>query len=282
MLPSGVRITASGDRGFLIYNTHMAEGLIDRRTFLQGLAGGLAGFAMTPLFGKPIDDSEHVAYHAARSIFPVVQGTIHVAEAVQQIDCPIYMFHRPALGTVYSIVVENLNVGRVPITVTDLAQGLLGEKNIPEKPFCLSFDDGYLIQYQQIFPFLKQWSIPATFNVMGTGWQGDGVHSYMTVDQIREISEQGSEIASHTVNHANLLRLRALNRGAYLAEIFDSKVQLEEILNKQVSTFAYPMGAYDNQVISDVAAARYKAALSTRDFRVQAFFALYYLGRSRR
>lgn len=256
----------------------MAEGLIDRRTFLQGLAG----LVIAPLFGKPTNYGEHAAYHAARNFFSVVQGIIHVAEVVQQIDCPIYMFHRPALGTVYSIVVENLNVGRIPITVADLAQGLLGEKDIPEKPFCLSFDDGYLIQYQQIFPFLKQWSIPATFNVMGTGWQGDGVHSYISVDQIREISEQGSEIASHTVNHANLLRLRALNRGAYLAEIFDSKRQLEELVQKEVTTFAYPMGAYDAQTIADVQAAGYKATLSTRDFRVQAISALYNLGRSRR
>lgn len=265
--------------------------LISRREVFKRLAAiGLAatGYGATTgtthASSRPPawESDEHAVYHTAQGIFSVIMGTVNVPEAVQQIDCSIYMFHMPSLNTVYSIVVENLRIGRIPITVADLTQGLLGEKDIPEKPFCLSFDDGYLMQYQQIFPFLRQWSIPATFNVMAPGWQGDGVHNYMNDDHIREISDQGSEIASHTVNHANLLRLRTLNRGAYLAEIFDSKTQLEELLQKEVTTFAYPMGAYDAQVISDVQSAGYKAALSTRDLRVQAVEWLYAVGRNRR
>ncbi len=272
----------------------MAE-LMSRREAFKKLAGlGLVvgGYASTAgtahASTEPMtrEYGEHSAYHAARNIFPVVHGTIYVAEQVQQIDCPIYMFHMPSLGTVSSIVIDNLRAGRLPITVSRLSQGLRGEidsAELPEKPFVLSFDDGYISQYLQIFPFLRDWSIPATFNVMATGWRGDGVHSYMNADQIREVDAQGSEIASHTVFHPpSLVTLRFKNKGGYLAEIFDSKKQLEELLQKEVPTFAYPTGAYDGQVISDVQAAGYKTAVSTRDFRVQALTALYSLGRSRR
>lgn len=271
--------------------------LISRREALKRLAGlslVAAGFGSaagetqaSAESSSPLSygNGEHGIYHAARKIFPVVMGEIHVAGQVQQqIDCPIYMFHEASGRVVEGVLYDNLRVGRLPVTVSRLTKIILGEEDSPIQPvFCMTFDDGYLIQYQQAFPVLKKYSAPAAFYVMGTGWQGDGVHYYMSPEQIREIWAAGFEIGSHTVNHPpSLIRLRAQNRGAYLAELFDSKTQLEELLTPgAVTTFAYPNGVFDGEMMQDIST-QYRAAVTTRNFRVQGIGLLYALGRNRK
>lgn len=206
---------------------------------------------------------------------------LRTAYAEQAVDCPIYLFHLSGTAAVERVLRANAREGRVPVTVADLTAMLLGEREVPDSPlFCMTFDDGYSIQYQQAAPMLDRYEATATFFVMGSGWQGDGVHTYMMPDQILDLAQRGYEIGSHTVNHANLVSLRARNPGAYWGEIFSSKTQLEELLNQEVSSFCYPNGAYDSGVIADVATA-YRSAASEVTGRAQSFTARYLLRRTR-
>ncbi len=188
---------------------------------------------------------------------------IDTAYAAQQIDCPIYMFHLTGAAPVEQVIRSNAAAGRKPITVGQLGKIILGEEEIPSDPvFCLTFDDGYLVQYQQALPVLERYEAPATFFVMGTGWQGDGVHNYMSHNQLIDLYQKGHEIGSHTINHdPNLIALRARNRGAYLGEIFTSQTQLQELLNDEITSFCYPNGVFDAGIIQDVSSA-YKVAAS--------------------
>lgn len=261
---------------------------VDRRTFLRHMMG----LAITPVVdykelaagiqGIAVDGLYNHLYHQIIRSVPVTAAKIDVAKVQQPIDCPIYMFHMPSGYTVESVLYNNLEVGRLPITVSHLGRVLIGEADVPREPvFCLTFDDGYLIQYQQALPVLERYRAPATFYVMGTGWEGDMVHTYMTSEQIWEIHSKGFEIGSHTVNHPpSLIALRARNHGAYLAELFDSKKQLEELLQEEITTFAYPSGVYDVEMMRDVNT-KYMAAVSTRDRRLQTLGLLYELGRRR-
>jgi peptidoglycan/xylan/chitin deacetylase (PgdA/CDA1 family) len=206
---------------------------------------------------------------------------ISTAHAAQSVNCPIYMFHLTSGAAVESVIRANAAEGRIPVTVADLADIIRGDAPLPDAPlFCMTFDDGYLIQYTQAAPVLDRYEANATFFVMGTDWEGDRVHTYMSHAQVQDLAQRGFEIGSHTVNHASLVPLRARNRGAYLAEIFDSKTQLENLLDQEVVSFCYPNGSFDALAVQDVTKA-YRSAVSTIDGGLQTPDLLYRLRRQR-
>jgi peptidoglycan/xylan/chitin deacetylase (PgdA/CDA1 family) len=190
---------------------------------------------------------------------------LHTAFAGQAVDCPIYLFHMPSAAQVDRVIRSNAAAGRLPVTVGEIARILQGDQEAPgDRLFALTFDDGYLSQYQLAVPVLERFGVPATFFVMGTGWQGDGVHQYMSPAQIQELAGRGHEIGSHTVNHPNLVSLRQRNLGAYLGEIVSSKTQLEELVDDEVTSFCYPNGSFNAAVAGDVARLYRAAATEIR------------------
>ena len=191
------------------------------------------------------------------------------------------MFHLSSGAAVESVIRANAQAGRVPVTVAQLAAMVRGEAPVPASPlFCLTFDDGYLVQYQQALPVLERYQVPATFYIIGTVWQGDGVHSYMNLDQVQDLYTRGHEIGSHTVDHRDLVPLRARDVNAYWAELVDSKAQLEALIDADVTTFAYPDGSFTPAILQDVAGI-YKAAVSTVAGTLQSSSLEYALRRSR-
>lgn len=179
-------------------------------------------------------------------------------------DIPIYMFHQTSGGPVEAVLASELGRGRKPVTVATANDILRGNEVMPAGGvFCLTFDDGYKIQYTSAYPVLERYKTPATFYVMSPGWNGDRVHTYMDWDQIQELADNGHEIGSHTVNHVpNLVYLRSANWKAYLAEVFGSKEQIEQQIGHKVRTFCYPNGVYNQAIIDDVIN-HYEAAVST-------------------
>ena len=72
------------------------------------------------------------------------------------------------------------------------------------KKIVFSFDDGLLDFYENTFPILKKYNIKATFNI-ATGFvdktYNDGF-KYCTVEQLKELSDYGIELAIHPDAHA--------------------------------------------------------------------------------
>ena len=154
---------------------------------------------------------------------------------------PILMYHRATVPAVFEAqLVGMLTAGYRPLSLHNALKGLLGEEELPHLPIVLTFDDGWEIQYDAVFPVLKQYKVPATFFVM------PGFHElqegYMDWDKIIEISDFGMEVESHTINHADLPRLARTDWGAVLAEVVISKQLLEERLGKTLRYFDYPLG----------------------------------------
>jgi peptidoglycan/xylan/chitin deacetylase (PgdA/CDA1 family) len=177
------------------------------------------------------------------------------------------MFHLASAMAVDSVI--RANVGRTPITIAQLGAMIRGEAPMPSPPpFCLTFDDGYLLQYQQALPILERYQVRATFFIIGTVWQGDGVHAYMSPDLVADLYQRGHEIGSHTVDHRDLVPLRSKDVATFWAELVDSKAQLETLINDEVSSFAYPDGSYNAAIMQEVASV-YKAAVSTAPGIVQ-------------
>ena len=173
---------------------------------------------------------------------------------------PILMYHRATVPAVFEAqLVGMLTAGYSPLSLHGALKGLLGEELLPNLPIVLTFDDGWEIQYDAVFPVLKQYKVPATFFVM------PGFHElqegYMDWDKIIEISDFGMEVESHTINHADLPRLARTDWGAVLAEVVISKQLLEERLGKTLRYFDYPLGRQDEEIQQLVQDAGYEAAV---------------------
>ncbi len=128
-----------------------------------------------------------------------------------------------------------------------------GQKNI----VALSFDDGFLDNYQYAYPLLKKYNAKATIFL---ATKIEGIEK-LNIEQIQEMSNSGMiEFGAHTQHHVNLLKLS--DDVAY-AEMKASKQDVEALVGKCLS-FAYPFGRFNEkhqQMAKDIG---FKNAVSTR------------------
>lgn len=109
---------------------------------------------------------------------------------------------------------------------------------------CVSFDDGYEDNHSVALPILKRYGLTATVFVT-TGllgqpspWMSPSSGArMMNVDELRELAADGIEIGAHTVSHPDLTDL---DPPACEREVVDSKTQLEALVEREVTSFAYP------------------------------------------
>ncbi len=111
----------------------------------------------------------------------------------------------------------------------------------------LTFDDGYKSIYNNGLPELKKYGMVSTqYLLTGTTTYPD----YMTIAMMQEFKNQGSEIAGHTITHANLT---TLTFAQLTSELADSQAQLRTWFGSNAAkNFATPYGAYNSTVISEI------------------------------
>lgn len=139
--------------------------------------------------------------------------------------------------------------GYTPIIFKDIYAQWDGKKTLPPNPILITFDDGYLNNYEDGFPILKEFGFPATlFVVVQTvGWENNWHNPASEVrikmvswNQLKELRAAGWEIGSHTMNHP---RLPTLTLKEAEAEMDKSRRVIGEFLGEVPDTFAYPYGA---------------------------------------
>ena len=107
-----------------------------------------------------------------------------------------------------------------------------------DKPVILTFDDGYLDNYTQLYPLLEKYNAKATIFVI-TSAMGVSQRS-MTREQVKELSDSGLvSIQSHTVNHPEL---SSLDEAQQLTEIRDSKLEVARMTGREPHVLCYPSG----------------------------------------
>ena len=85
---------------------------------------------------------------------------------------------------------------------------------MPENPIAITFDDGYLSNYEIAYPILKELNIPATIfivtSTVGLDESSGKVSTpHFTWDQAREMQESGIiDIHSHSHSHSHSHRSR--------------------------------------------------------------------------
>lgn len=149
------------------------------------------------------------------------------------------------------------------VTVAELA-ARIENGSPPPGLAALSFDDGMEDNHSVLAPILAEHGAPATIYVT-TGAIGEpnpymGEASgarMMNADEIRALAGAGFEIGAHSVSHPDM---SALSRELCLAEMTESKTELERITGEPVRTFAYPFGHYGPAAIAAAKEAGFEAA----------------------
>lgn len=146
----------------------------------------------------------------------------------------------------------------VTITMTELYDHIENNKPIPEKSIIITFDDGYMNNYTEAFPMLKELNMTATIFCVGNSLDGS---YYLSEEAIKEMSDYGIDIESHTVNHVHL---DTMSYDEQLLELKNSKNILEKITGKEVLSLAYPFGDYNDNTIKAAKDAGYKMGFTTK------------------
>jgi peptidoglycan/xylan/chitin deacetylase (PgdA/CDA1 family) len=141
-----------------------------------------------------------------------------------------------------SMLKEN---GFNPVTCNDLYNYIMKMGDLPSKPVLITFDEGYISQYEHAVPVLKKAGFHAVFFVIASTSlkscysQNDVSHSYMNIEQLKQLQQQGFEIG--------LQGYDCLNFSQSTPEIIRYDLQhaisLFEKLNLQIiKALAYPGG----------------------------------------
>ena len=148
--------------------------------------------------------------------------------------------------------------GYTTLTMSELNDYILNNTPIPEKSIVITFDDGYADNYANAFPILKELDMKATIFVISNFTDNDGY--YMTSQQLKEMSDYGIDIQSHTASH---LHLNELSYEEQLNELKTSKEKLESITGKPVISVAYPFGDYNDNSVKASKDAGYSLSFTT-------------------
>lgn len=220
----------------------------------------------------------------------VISGCSLIAEPKEK-DIPIFLYHsvKPKLEENHnqSMVVtlakfeEDLKYlkdnGYTSIDIKTLIDYKNNHRTkLPKKPFVITFDDGYLDNYEYAYPLLKQYKTKAVIYTIVWSIGRDKfilndnpINAHFTWDQGKEMIDSGLiELESHTFDMHNPAGLsygyeQACGSGLEPIEgestenhyeriykdIEKSKVLMEENLGISVNTIAYPYGRYNDTVI---------------------------------
>lgn len=156
------------------------------------------------------------------------------------------------------------NGGYETLTVSDVVQGLRRPEDLPERPVALTFDDGFADMHRAVLPLLAERGMTATAFVPTASVRArstDADWRHLSVTELRELAANGIEIGSHTHTHIELDLART---GDVTDEVTRSKSVLEDTLEMQVLSLAYPYGYSSPTVRELVAKAGYSAACGVR------------------
>src|SRR6266851_3790354 len=152
---------------------------------------------------------------------------------------------------------------------------------LPEKPFLLTFDDGYQDALTAALPALRARGMRATFFLVSAWIGADDAHRsaegergrrYLSWPEVRMLAAAAMEIGSHGATHT---RLPELTEEQAMEELTRSKRQLESGLAAPVEVFAYPYNASRRRLRALARKAGYRAAVSGRDHGAADRYELY-------
>lgn len=125
-------------------------------------------------------------------------------------------------------------------------------QNPTQKTIMLTFDDSTSSHYTAAYPILKKYGQKGVFFVPSS-------RTSVTYDQLKEMSDNGMDIESHSSNHPDLTKV---DSSSLIQQIAGSKSSLQHATGKTVYSIAYPGCGYNGTVTSIVASSGYSLGFS--------------------
>ena len=212
------------------------------------------------------------------------------AEPSNDVDVPVLMYHHLAERPNESTIVtpetfeHQLQVisdaGYHTVTVQDLIRYVYSGEELPENPVCITFDDGYLSNYEIAYPLLKKYGMKATIFVIGSSVgcseykeSGRKIKPHFSWAQAAEMMDSGLiDIQSHTWDmhqwcegegsdtkdvRESAVPLKGETESEYIgefsADIREFQRVYAEKTGRRCNVISYPQGQYS--VLSEVTAA---------------------------
>lgn len=140
-----------------------------------------------------------------------------------------------------------------------------GWPELPEKPIVLTFDDGYIDNYEYAFPVLQKFGFSGTFFIL-TDVTDRAQPGYMTWDMIREMHAAGMDIQVHGREHHDM---SGRDRDWLIFHLLGPAQTIHANLGYQPRFLAYPSGRYDADVIAVAQEMGYWGAVTTTQGSLQ-------------
>lgn len=215
---------------------------------------------------------------SAKRLFSTLWMMARMKLFQRKVGIPILTYHSvDDSGSVISISPECFRKqmkylrckGYQSISLPELVDYLQTDGVVPQKLVIITFDDGFMNNYETAFPILRDCGMTATIFVVtdligklctwGT-LEGFPETPLMSWTEIKEMHRHGIDIQPHSCTHP---RLTALAEDQVFDEVLRSKQEIEQTLGKQAGVFCYPYGSFDSKVISIVKRTGYIAAVTT-------------------
>jgi peptidoglycan/xylan/chitin deacetylase (PgdA/CDA1 family) len=125
---------------------------------------------------------------------------------------------------------------------------------LPSKPVMITFDDTDDDQFVIAKPELDKHKFKGVFFLMTVSI---GRPKYMTKEQIKQLADEGHQIAAHTWDHHMVTKYDTAD---YTLQLKKPKATIEAIIGKKVDYFAYPFGLWNDKILQPLKDAGYTAA----------------------
>lgn len=135
----------------------------------------------------------------------------------------------------------------------------------------VTFDDAFESVFRHAVPELAKRNMPAAIFVpcgllgRAPDWEMDQGFPYRDeivapVEQLHAVDPESVIVGAHGMGHRSLI---AIDRDAARFEVTESKARLARILGREVDTFAFPYGDYDDVIAGFCDAAGYRFAFTS-------------------
>jgi peptidoglycan/xylan/chitin deacetylase (PgdA/CDA1 family) len=118
---------------------------------------------------------------------------------------------------------------------------------LPPKPVMLSFDDTDDDQFTIAAPEMKKYGFKGVFFIMTVSINRP---KYMTKEQIRQLTDEGHVVTSHTWDHHSVKGYKT--EQDWLTQIEKPKKTIEDLTGKKAIDFAYPFGLWNREAIPEL------------------------------
>lgn len=227
---------------------------------------------------KTIRPKKDITRGEAVTILSRVKNDDKPIEVVDEVAIPVLMYHHfendreQVTGSIVQKIefIKQMKYlkdnGYTAITSNDLLEHKNGNKDLPDKPILITADDGYLSNYEFMYPVAKEYGMK--FTIFSIGERIDNANNSIGIpkfnwDQAREMYYSGIvDIQSHTYNSHDKSETIKGYRGNFSAPLIGENTEeykiridediktsikgIEENLGYKPIAFAYPFGEFSD------------------------------------